>query len=194
MAPMPARSLLGVPLLALAVACACAIKVSPIHKVIELLEVLEHQIEADAKADGTMYMEYKTWYDAKTEEMKRVIEETNQLLETLKSDLEEQEAFRMGKKSDFEKAATKLAQSQKELKDATDIRNKERKDFVASERSLVTGVDQLERSLEVMGKQAPLGASALQEALPGTSMIEVAQKLKDLFEGDPSISLTVGQP
>jgi septal ring factor EnvC (AmiA/AmiB activator) len=193
MAPMQARSLLGVPLLALAVACASAAKVSPLHKVVELLEVLQHQIEADAKTDGTMYMEYKTWYDAKTEEMKRVIEDTNQLLETLKSDLEEQEAFRMGKKHDFEQAANKLAQSQKELKDATDIRDKERKDFVASERSLVTGVDQLERSLEVMGKQAPLGASALQEALPGTSMIEVAEKLKDLFEGDASISLTVGQ-
>jgi chromosome segregation ATPase len=192
MASLPVR-LLGLPLFALALACASANKVSPIQKVVELLEVLEKQIDSDAKADAVMYLEYKEWYDAKVKEMKRVIEDTNQLLETLKSDLEEQEAFRMGKKDDFERASNKLAESEKDLKDATDIRNKERKDFEASERSLVTGVDQLERSLETMGRQAPVGASALQQPEPGTSLVEVAEKLKALFEGDKSIQLTVGQ-
>lgn len=181
--------------LALALACASAIraKVSPIHKVVELLEVLIKQIESDAKTDADMYIEYKLWYDAKRKEMKRVIEDTNELLETLKSDLEEQEAFRMGKKADFEETSNKLAKATKDLQDATDIRKKERKDFETSERSLVSGVDQLERSLEAMGKQAPIGASALQQPLPGTSLIDVAEKLKTLFEGDASIQLTVGQ-
>lgn len=170
-------------------------KTSPLHKVVELLTVMIKQVESDAQADATTYMEYKKWFDDQKDNMKQIIEDTTQTIETLKTDLEEQETFREGKKLEFESVSQNLAKAQKELSDAKLIRAKERKDFEAAEESLVRGVDQLERTLEVLGKQAPSNnaGALLQETDAATGLVEVAERLKTSLESGGDIALNAGQ-
>jgi hypothetical protein len=166
-----------------------------LSKVVELLTVMINQVESDAKMDGQTYMEYKKWFDNQKDNMKQIIEDTTQTIETLKTDLEEQETFREGQKLEFESVSQKLAKAEKELSDAKLIRAKERKDFEAAEQQLAHGVDQLERTLEVLGKQAPSnnGGAFLQETDAAMGLVEVAERLKTSLESGGDISLNAGQ-
>lgn len=171
---------------------ASAGKGSPIEKVIDLLGVLEKQIEDDGLADGEAYVKYRKWYDNEVDNMKRIVEESSQTIESLQADLDEQSAFRQGKTQEFETVSGKLSSSEKDLADAKLIRDKEHKDFVANEKSLVVGVEQLEKSLDVMAKQAP-GDSAAAAGAASASFLDVAQKLQSTLVDSGDFTLSAGQ-
>jgi len=104
--------------------------------------------------------------------------------------LEAEEAFRKKKGSEIEKLAGELAGNEKDLKDATVIREHDRKAFLEEERTLIESIDALERSLEVLAKKAPTAA------LPQTgsaSLVNVATTLRRLAERSPDFALNAGQ-
>eukprot|EP00929_Paragymnodinium_shiwhaense_P122061 TRINITY_DN9459_c0_g1_i1.p1 TRINITY_DN9459_c0_g1~~TRINITY_DN9459_c0_g1_i1.p1 ORF type:complete len:708 (+),score=238.13 TRINITY_DN9459_c0_g1_i1:75-2198(+) len=154
--------------------------VTPIGKVVELLDVLKTQVEKDGEADGAAYNKYTSWYAEASVEAKRVITETSDSIETLQSGIAEQEALRQSAQQQYEKVANALAKEEKELKTATEQRTKERATFEDAEGVLMDGVDSLERGLLVLGKSMPSGSSAA-----SASLLSVAQKLKKtLLQGN----------
>lgn len=159
--------------------------VTPVGKVVELLDVLKRQVESDGLADGKAYQKYVHWFQGASAAAAKTIEETSGNIETLKSGIAEQEALRNTLSSKFEKAAAALAKEESELKAATDQRKKERTAFEEAESTLTDGVDSLERSLLVLGKSMPAASAAA-----GASFLSVAQDLKETFLKGQDLSLT----
>jgi len=175
-------------------------KATPIGKVVELLEVLEHQLQEDATADGLVFKEYTAWSHNLTVTLNRVIEETSEKVAQLQSALGEQEALQDGLVIKIDTVAGALASVEKDKKTASDVRAKERKEFDATQATLVQAIDELERSLMVLGKAAPensngdsllQGASAAQ---PPLTLSAVAEKLrKTLQQGSGDLKLSMAQ-
>lgn len=159
---------------------------SAIGKVLELIADLMVQIDRDANSDGKSYEEYTTWYHNTSMNAKRVVDETSQNIDALKAGLEEQEAFRDGARRDLTEAGNKRAAVEKDLEETDATRKKERKEFEKSEATLVEGVDQLERSLVVLGKQ-------LGSAPSSASLLSVAENLRKTLESSKDFDLSAGQ-
>jgi hypothetical protein len=162
-------------------------EVTPVGKVVELLDVLKRQVEEDGVADGAMYVEYAAWYRNESASAKRVIKDTSSKISALQADIEEEEAFRTKESARHDKVAGELAKEEKDLTDATDIRNAERKTFGATEETLMNAVDSLERSLQVLGKSAPAAAAS------AASLLSVAGKLKQVLLQSGDVLLTPTQ-
>lgn len=175
---------------------------SPVSKVIELLGLLKRQLDEDGKADQAQHGRYTKWYTEQKGDTERVIKETSQKLSSLKSSIEQGEAFREGKQMELEKVAGQQAGAEAELKDASDRRQKERRTFEATEAELTTAADQFERALEVLAKKAPGGAAAAALLDSGASesggaasggpaaFLAVAKKLRSALEQDTDFALT----
>lgn len=157
-----------------------------VAKVTELLKELLDQLNEDAKADKDQFDKYKTWYTEKSKETTEVISKTSGQIASLQSSLQSQEAFRKGKGLNLDTYGNNLVKVENTLKDAAAKRAKEKKTFASSEAEYVTAVDQLTRSLVVMGKKAPDGKAAASAA----SMLDVAKKVRGVLLQGPDFSLS----
>jgi len=135
--------------------------VSPIQKVIEMLSGLEAKIMKAGEEEQKAYEDFVSWCEdaAKNKGFE---------LKTAKANKMKQEATIAKCKSDAEAADTAIAekvatiaQNEADLKDATDIREKEHAEFTAAETELVETVDTLERAIGVIEKSMK-GSALLQ--------------------------------
>jgi len=146
------------------------------------------KLESDAAKEAVLFSEYVSWCDREKEDAFRTIKKTKAEISDLEALLEAEEAFRKKKSSEIEKLAGEIAANEKDLKDATDIRERDRKLFLEEERTLIESIDALERSLDVMAKKAP--------ALPQTgsaSLARVATTLRHMAERSPDFALNQAQ-
>jgi len=163
---------------------------TPMTKVVELLDGVKNQLETDAKQEAVLFSQYVSWCDEEKAESFMTIKKTKKEISELEALLESEAAFRKKKGSEIEKVAGELASNEKDLKDATVIRERDRKLFLEEERTLIESIDALERSLEVLAKKAPAAA------LPQTgsaSLVKVASTLRRLAERSPDFALNAGQ-
>merc|ERR1719313_497622 len=157
-------------------------------KVVELLDNVRKQLEKDAKEEAKLFSEYTDWCDREKADSFMTIKRTKKEISELEALLESEEAFRKKKGTEIEKLAGELAGNEKDLKDATEIRERDRKLFLEEERTLIESIDALERSLDVMAKKAP--------ALPQTgsaSLARVATTLRHMAERSPDFALNQAQ-
>jgi len=69
-------------------AYAAQAKVTPVQKVIQLLQGMVEKGKKEKAEEATQYNSYKQWCDETTVEKTRRIDEANQLIETLKADIQ----------------------------------------------------------------------------------------------------------
>lgn len=165
-------------------------RANPMEKVIELLEVLSKGIRQEGKEEAESYEAQIALYKKDSSQSKEVIKENDAKISRLTTDLKEAEAFREGKNKDMTDLANKLAKNDAELTAGRDGRKEERALFEKNEAVFVESLDQLERSLVVMKKQAPSSASA---AASSASLISVAEKLKKTLTHASDFTLTTAQ-
>jgi hypothetical protein len=163
---------------------------TPMTKVVELLDNVRKQLEKDSAEEAKLFSEYTNWCDKEKADSFKTIKRTKKEISELEALLESEEAFRKKKGTEIEKLIGELAGNEKDLKDATVIRERDRKLFLEEERTLIESIDALERSLEVLAKKAPAAA------LPQTgsaSLVKVASTLRRLAERSPDFALNAGQ-
>jgi len=151
------------------VAVSSASQTNPIQKVIELITGLEGKIIKEGEAEQKAYEEFFSWCDdaAKNKQFD---------LKTAQSSKEKLEATIKKAESDVADAGVKIgelvgsiAADQKDLEDATVIRNKENADFKAAEAELMEAVDMLERAVGVIERNMK-GSALLQQPVDTTNV------------------------
>jgi len=126
---------------------------NPLSTVIGLMNDLSAKIKADGAAEEKAYKEYFEWCDD-------VSTEKNQQITTLTSQKEKLTASISELAAELEATDTKIGElsssissGEKDLSEATGIREKENAEFVASEKELVEAVDTMARAVAILEKE-----------------------------------------
>jgi len=124
--------------------------VSPVQKVIQLLDELKGKIEADFAAEEKAMEEYTAWCDEESNTKEDAITSSKRTIGDLEATIEDATGSIMTLTSTVEELTKKISTSEADLASATDIRKKENGDFMAAEKELVDTVDGLERAVTVL--------------------------------------------
>jgi len=135
----------------LALLClATASSVSPVQKVIQLLDELKAKVEADLASEEKAMEEYTAWCDEESNSKEDAITSSKRTIDDLSATIEDSKGTIATLTSTVEDLTSKISASEADLADATKIRNKENKDFLAAEKELVDTADGLDRAVVVL--------------------------------------------
>jgi len=135
----------------LAMLClATASSVSPVQKVIQLLDELKAKVEADLAAEETAMEEYTAWCDEESNSKEDAITSSKRTIDDLSATIEDAKGTIATLTSTVEDLTSKISASESDLADASKIRKKENADFLAAEKELVDTVDGLGRAVVVL--------------------------------------------
>jgi chromosome segregation ATPase len=122
-------------------------KVSPVQKVIELLDDLAGKVKADVAKDEALMEEYTKWCDSEANEKEDAITSATRTISELDATIEESSGSISALTAEIEELASKISYSEADLANATGIRTSEKAAFEATEKELVETQDSLERAL-----------------------------------------------
>jgi len=194
------------PMFTLAVLClASASSVSPVQKVIQLLDELKGKVEADLAAEEKAMEEYTAWCDEESNSKEDAITSSKRTIDDLSATMEDAKGTIATLTSTVEDLTSKISASESDLADATKIRSKENKDFLAAEKELVGTVDGLDRAVVVLKrnmafmqagnfpkKEMSLLATSLQKIIEASWVNEhdrkVVQSLLQTQDSDEDLS------
>jgi DNA repair exonuclease SbcCD ATPase subunit len=125
-------------------------KVSPVQKVVELLDELKAKVQGDLAADETMMEEYSQYCDAEANKREDSITSAARTLSDLAAVIEESSASIDSLSEEVDELTSKISASESDLEDATKLRAQTRAAFEASEKELTETVDSLSRALIVL--------------------------------------------
>jgi len=126
--------------------------VSPVQKVIQLLEELKGKVEADLSNEEKMMEEYTAWCDEEANDKEDSITSSKRTIGDLMATIEDSKATIGSLTSKIGELTQKISTDEADLSKATELRNKESSDYVAAEKELVDTVDSLERATSVLKK------------------------------------------
>jgi len=135
---------------------ALAMEVSPVQKVIQLLDDLKGKVENDLANEAKGMEEYTQWCDSEANSKEDAITSSKRTIQDLKATIEDSSATISTLTSEIDELTGKISSSESDLSKATEIRNKGHEDFAAAEKELVDTVDSLERSTSVLKKNLGL--------------------------------------
>merc|ERR1719482_2195936 len=129
-------------------------EVTPVQKVIQLLNGMLEKGKKEKHDEQVQFAAYKLLCDDITVEKKRAIEEANEMIEILKADIQKYEA-------DAEQLAKEIAEHEEDIavwtgdiKAATKVREIEKADYDATHKDYTESIDALQRAIAVLKKQA----------------------------------------
>merc|ERR1719199_1469221 len=133
-------------LLALDVAYA----VSPIQKVVQLLDECKAKVQSDLDLEAKGMEEYTTFCDDELKDKGYAIETAGRSIEDLSATAEDATAQIAELSDEISTLGSTLAAKSKELSEVTKVRNGEHEDFVAAEKELLKSIDELSRAVTVL--------------------------------------------
>jgi DNA repair exonuclease SbcCD ATPase subunit len=141
--------------LALVFFLAAALKegVSPVAKVVELLQAMEKKLEAEGTTEATLYDKYVEWSLKEKSDTMATIKESKQTVSDCEAFISDQEAFREKMSAETDEVIGEIASLEKELKDATDVRKKEREEFEKDDKERAIALRQLGLAMDTLEKQ-----------------------------------------
>jgi hypothetical protein len=125
-------------------------KVSPVQKVIQLLDDLKAKIDGEVAAEETLMAEHTKWCDAQSNEREDAITSGERTITDLQASIADANANAEGLGSEKGELASKIAASDQDLSAATAIREQENAAFKKAEAELLETVDTLERAIVVL--------------------------------------------
>merc|ERR1719460_276945 len=141
-------------LLTLASAVNVNVQVTPVQKVIQLLQGMAEKGKEEKHAEQVQFASYKQFCDDTTVEKQRAIKENTALMEQLTASIQKAEA-------DAATLAKEIAQLDEDIsvwegdkKAATEVRQLENADYMTTHKDYSESVDALERAIAVLKKQA----------------------------------------
>jgi len=147
---------------------------SPMTKIVTLLDDLENQLEEQGTKEGALYNEFNSWCDSEAQESTTTISDADAKVADLGAFLEEQEAFRKRMTSEVNELVQEVASNEEDLKQATEIRQKEHQQYLQNEQAFVGSIDEVNRALEVLSADSPGGSTK--------SLVEIQQAVRHCLE------------
>jgi chromosome segregation ATPase len=126
--------------------------VSPVQKVIQLLDELKGKVASDLENESKLMEEYSMWCDEEANTKEDAITSSKRTIGDLMATIEDSKATIGTLTSTIDELTQKISSEEADLTAATEIRDKEHADFAASEKELVDTVDSLERATSVLKK------------------------------------------
>jgi hypothetical protein len=128
--------------------------VTPVQKVIQLMNGMMAKGKAEKQAEQVQYAAYKQWCDDTVRQKTAAIEEANEMIEVLKADIEKYTA-------EAEKLSKQIADSEEDItvwtgdqKAATKVREIEKADYDKTHTDYSESIDALERAMATLKKQS----------------------------------------
>merc|ERR1719182_621969 len=162
---------------------ACGSAVSPVQKVVELLDECKAKVQKDLDAETKAMEEYTAFCDDELKDKGYAIETAGRSIEDLTATVDSSTA-NIGELSDeIATLGTTIAAKSKELADATKVREAGNADFQTAEKGLVKDIDMLGRAATVLKRElsfAQTGQSAKSQKKIGA----IVSALKQIVEAE----------
>merc|ERR1719182_870524 len=162
---------------------ACGSAVSPVQKVVELLDECKAKVEKDLAAEGKAMEEYTTFCDDELKDKGYAIETAGRMIGDLTATIDSSTA-NIGELSDeIATLGTTIAAKSKELSDATKVRAGEAADFAAAEKELVKDINMLGRAATVLKRELSFAQTG-QNAKSQKKIGAMVSALKQIVEAE----------
>merc|ERR1719174_1694781 len=149
-----ARSMTLVFMLALAALSAHASEVTPVQKVIQLMEGMLEKGKKEKHEEQVQFAAYKQFCDDTTVEKKRAIEEAEETIGVLKADIQKYTADAAQLTKEIAGLDEDISIWTGDIKAATSVREIEKGDYDAMHKDYSESVDALQRAIAVLKKQS----------------------------------------
>jgi hypothetical protein len=143
--------------------------VTPVEKVITMVEELQAKVSAEGKAEATTYDKFACFCKSKTDEKVKAIAEEEQTVKDLQAEITSLSADRDTLDQNIQDLTTEIAQYEEDIKTSAAVRAEEKATFEAALLDVTKSVTQLEKAVET------LKASALLQGKSSTSALAHAQ-------------------
>jgi len=192
----------AVPLVALLIALHStpAHAVTPVQKVIQLMEGMSAKGKKEKHDEQVQFAAYKQFCDDTTVEKKRAIDEANEKIDMLKADIEKYISDAAMLTKEIAGHDDDIAAWTGDMKAATKVRAMEKTDYDATHKDYSESIDALERAIAVLKKQAytrkQAASFAQVKALNSLQLIpkEAKKAINVFLEQDPAEGLAVSAP
>jgi hypothetical protein len=157
-----------------------ATAVSPVMKVVELLDECKAKVQKDLDAEAKAMEEYTTFCDDELKDKGYAIETAATAIGDLSATKENAAALIAELSDEIATLGSTIAAKGGELAKATGVRKAGNADFTAAEKELVTSVDQLGRAATVLKR----GMSFVQTANGRKKIKDVVNALKNIVDAE----------
>merc|ERR1719262_534776 len=171
-------------------------KVTPVQKVLELLQGMLEKAKKEKHDEAVQFSAFKQFCDDTKAEKTRLIAEANELIEKLKADIEKytQDAAQLAEEIAQHEADIEAWNA--DIKAATKVRDGEKADYEVTHKDYSESIDALQRAIAVLKEQGYDRKQASLLQLSSMTLIpEDAKKTIDAFLAqDPDAGLAVSAP
>merc|ERR1719261_361142 len=129
-------------------------KVTPVQKVLELLQGMKAKGIAEMKAEEVTFSAYSQWCDNQDRIKKKEIAEANEKIEKLNAEIAKATADIDELTARIQELEADIERWEKDKTSATTIREKEKADFTATLQDYSESIDALERAINVIKKSS----------------------------------------
>jgi chromosome segregation ATPase len=127
--------------------------VSPVQKVVELLAENKAKVAKDLEAEGAEMKEYSDYCDTEASERGYSIKTAERKILDLTASIEDAEAQIVSYKDEIATLGSEAAAKEAQLAGASTERKAEKAEFEASEKELMTSLDQLTRAVTIIKRE-----------------------------------------
>merc|ERR1712159_551294 len=143
-----------VALLFLFLTVAEASAVTPVQKVIQLLNGMVEKGKKEKHEEQVQFAAYKQFCDDTTVEKQRAIKEANEMIEILEADIQKYEADAAQLAEEIAKHDEDISTWEGDFKAASKVREIEHTDYVATHKDYTESIDALDEGIATLKKQA----------------------------------------
>jgi len=137
--------------------------VSPVQKVVELLDECKAKVQSDLDAEAKSMAEYTTFCDDELKDKGYAIDTAARSINDLSASAENARSQIATLTDEISTLGTTIAGKEGELHEATTVRGGQHDDFVAAEKELVKSVDELGRAASVLKKGMSFAQGSAQQ-------------------------------
>jgi len=129
-------------------------RVTPVQKVLQLLQGMIEKGKKEKKDEEIQFAKYKQWCDDTIAEKQNAIEEANEVLQTLRADIQKYEADAQLLVEEVAKIDEDVSVWSGDMKAAENVRQVEKEDYVATHQEYTEAIDALGMAIAVLKKHS----------------------------------------
>merc|ERR1719262_1306914 len=127
-------------------------KLSPVQKVLQLIDDFAAKVTKEAEEESKAFDEYAKFCDDEATAKEYAIKDSNEAIEEFTATITDSKAIIETEDSKVSDLATKISDTESELSNAVSVRNKEHDEFVKTEKELVETTQELAGAQEAIKK------------------------------------------
>jgi len=157
--------------------------VTPVEKVIELLEKLEAQVEEEGKAEAAAYDKYACFCKEQVDQKQYQIEKSTEEIETLSAEIDKLASEISALDSEVADLSEKITGLKKDSADAQAIRDQEHAAYLEKEADAAGAIDACERAIAALkeSKEAMGGKTELEALVQVRAVARTALAMSSLM-------------